>query len=225
VQNGIGEFLYLQKSNRVIQQDYGTNCKDCELYKKLGDVCVVEHDKKFLWEYCRDFVPQVVLPDYRELMRSVKHDQALERQKLHEKKEREKKKKKKERLERIELNKKERRARLRRKREKEKKKLTKSHISTKVVETKTEKQLKADVETRENTVSSNTGKKAEKTRSLGFQPKKGKLDETRVKPIQAKKAFSKNLAGPKNKLGSSKIIDDISGVREGPTALGKASSE
>ena len=82
-----------------VARDYGTNCLECERYKKLGDVCVVEHGKKFHWEFCRDFVPLVVLPDYNELMRTVKQDQALERQKVKEKKERERKKKLKERKE------------------------------------------------------------------------------------------------------------------------------
>ncbi len=104
----------------VIAHDYGTNCVDCERYKRLGDVCVIEHEKKFLWEYCRDFVPQVVLPDYNELMRTVKQDQALEKQKVREKKERERKKKLKERMEKKELKRKERRARLRRIRERKK---------------------------------------------------------------------------------------------------------
>ena len=103
-----------------IARDYGTNCVDCERYKKLGDVCVIEHGKKFLWEFCRDFVPKVVLPDYNDLMRTVKQDQALERQKVKEKKERERKKKLKERTEKKELKRKERRARLRRIREKKK---------------------------------------------------------------------------------------------------------
>jgi ATPase subunit of ABC transporter with duplicated ATPase domains len=94
--------------------DYGTNCLDCERYKQLGDVCVVEHEKKFLWEYCRDFQPLVVLPDYKELMRTVKQDQALERQKAREKRERDRKKRLKERLEKREQKRKERRARLKR---------------------------------------------------------------------------------------------------------------
>lgn len=110
----------MQKSNGVLQQDYGTNCADCERYRKLGDVCVIEHGKKFLWEYCRDFVPNVVLPDYKDLMRSVREDQTLERQRLKAKKDREKRKKLKERMEREALRKKERRARLRRIREKKK---------------------------------------------------------------------------------------------------------
>ncbi len=114
----------MQKDSGIVAQDYGTNCKDCERYRKLGDVCVVEHGKKFLWEYCRDFEPQVVLPDYRELMRSVRVDQALERKKEKEKKERERKKKLKERAEKEEERKKKHKARLRKRRETLKKKLT-----------------------------------------------------------------------------------------------------
>ena len=111
----------MQKGNGVIAQDYGTDCRNCERYQKLGDVCVVEHEKKFLWEYCRDFVPQVVLPDYKDLMRSVRLDQALERKKLKDKKDRERRKKLKERTEREELKRKNRRARLRKRRERLKK--------------------------------------------------------------------------------------------------------
>ena len=114
----------MQKAANPVPQDYGTNCNDCERYRQLGDVCLVEHEKKFVWEYCRDFVPQVVLPDYKELMRSVRQDRALEKQKLREKKERERKKKLKEKMEREAFRKKERRARLRRLRDKEKKKMT-----------------------------------------------------------------------------------------------------
>lgn len=102
----------------AIARDYGTNCVECERYKKLGDVCVIEHGKKFLWEYCRDFVPRVVLPEYKELMRTVKQEQALERQKVRDKKEREKKKRQKERLEKKEQKRKDRRNRLRKIREK-----------------------------------------------------------------------------------------------------------
>jgi len=111
----------MQKGNGVIAQDYGTDCRNCERYQKLGDVCVVEHGKKFLWEYCRDFVPQVVLPDYKDLMRSVRLDQALERKKLKDRKDRERRKKLKERREREELKRKNRRARLRKRRERLKK--------------------------------------------------------------------------------------------------------
>jgi ATPase subunit of ABC transporter with duplicated ATPase domains len=113
----------LQKANGGLGQhyyDYGTNCNDCERYRKLGDICVIEHGKKFLWEYCRDFTPLVVLPDYKELMRSVRQEQALERKKLREKRLREKKKRLKEKLEREALRKKERRAKLRKLRAKEK---------------------------------------------------------------------------------------------------------
>ena len=115
----------MQKDSGIIAQDYGTNCKDCERYRKLGDVCVIEHGKKFLWEYCRDFEQQVVLPDYKDLMRSVREDQALERKKEKEKRERDRKKKLKERAEREEERKKKHRARLRKRRETLKKKLLK----------------------------------------------------------------------------------------------------
>lgn len=113
------EVKLVQKENGVAH-DYGTNCVDCERYKRLGDVCVIEHEKKFLWEFCRDFVPKVVLPDYHELMQTVKQDQALARQKAKEKKEREKKKREKEREAKREEKRKKRRARLRRIRERKK---------------------------------------------------------------------------------------------------------
>lgn len=104
----------------LVEHDYGTNCRDCERYKILGDVCVVEHGKKFLWEYCKDFEPIVVLPDYKELMRSVRSDMALERKRAKEKKERERKKKLKEKQLALEAKKKARRARLRKRRLREK---------------------------------------------------------------------------------------------------------
>ncbi len=102
------------------ERDYGTNCRDCERYKTLGDVCVVEHGKKFLWEFCKDFEPLVVLPDYKELMSSVRKDMALERKRVKDKKQRERKKKLKERQALLEEKRKARRARLRKKRQKEK---------------------------------------------------------------------------------------------------------
>jgi hypothetical protein len=71
------------------EKNSGTNCVDCERYKKLGDLCVLEHGKKFLWEYCKDFESAVQLPDYTELMKSVKQDMALERKKIREKKKKE----------------------------------------------------------------------------------------------------------------------------------------
>lgn len=74
-----------------------TNCLDCERYKQLGEVCVIEHGKKFLWEYCKDFVQEVKLPDYNELMKTVRQDMALERKKVREKKKREVVAKRKER--------------------------------------------------------------------------------------------------------------------------------
>ena len=67
----------MQKGNEIIVQDYGTDCKNCERYQKLGDVCLVEHGKKFSWEYCRDFDPRVVFPDYKDLMKSVRMDQSF----------------------------------------------------------------------------------------------------------------------------------------------------
>ena len=71
------------------EKNSGTNCLDCERYRKLGDLCVLEHGKKFLWEYCKDFELAVELPDYGELMKSVKQDMALERKKTREKKKKE----------------------------------------------------------------------------------------------------------------------------------------
>jgi len=83
---------------------------------------MIEHGKKFQWEYCGDFEPAVVLPDYKELMRSVRADHALERKKLKDKKEKEKRKKQKQREEKKELKRKKRRAMLRKRRERLKKK-------------------------------------------------------------------------------------------------------
>lgn len=77
-------------------KDYGTNCVDCERYKRVGEVCVLEHGKRRLSDYCRDFEQIVQLPDYKELMKSVKQDMAAQRQKEKEKKERERKQKQKE---------------------------------------------------------------------------------------------------------------------------------
>jgi hypothetical protein len=71
------------------ERNSGTSCVDCERYKKLGDLCVLEHGKKFLWEYCKDFESAVQFPDYTELMKSVKQDMALERKKIREKKKKE----------------------------------------------------------------------------------------------------------------------------------------
>jgi hypothetical protein len=97
------------------EQNSGTNCVDCERYKKLGEVCVLEHGKKFLWEYCKDFEPEVKLPEYDELMKTVKQDMATERSRIREKKkkeiavrrkEREKKRKEKLRLKRSRVAKK-----------------------------------------------------------------------------------------------------------------------
>ncbi len=82
--------------SEITEESSSTNCLQCERYKKLGDVCVIEHGKKFLWEYCKDFEAEVVLPDYKELMSSVRKDLAAERQKAREKRRREKARRKKE---------------------------------------------------------------------------------------------------------------------------------
>jgi len=116
------------KGNKVIAQDYGTNCKDCDRYQKLGDICMIEHGKKFQWEYCRDFESKVVLPDYKELMRSVRADHALQRKKEKEKKDKEKRRKLKEKAEREELRKKKRSSMLRKRRERLKKKLLRDKL-------------------------------------------------------------------------------------------------
>jgi hypothetical protein len=84
--------------SEITEENSGTNCLQCERYKKLGDICVIEHGKKFLWEYCKDFEAEVVLPDYKELMSSVRKDLAAERQKARDKKKREKSRRKKELL-------------------------------------------------------------------------------------------------------------------------------
>jgi hypothetical protein len=108
-------------ANENVRRDYGTDCRQCERYKTLGDVCVVEHGKKFLWEFCKDFEPEIVLPDYKELMRSVKNDMATEKRKEKEKKQRERKKKQKVREALKEEKRRKKRARLARKRRLEKK--------------------------------------------------------------------------------------------------------
>jgi hypothetical protein len=118
----------MQKASKIIVQDYGTNCKDCERYQKLGDICMIEHGKKFQWEYCRDFHPLVVLPDYRELMRSVREDHALQRKKEKEKREKEKRQRIKEKAEKEALRKKKRRAMLRKRRERLKKKAAREQL-------------------------------------------------------------------------------------------------
>lgn len=71
------------------EQNSKTNCVDCERYSKLGEVCVLEHGKRFLWEFCKDFQSKVDLPEYDELMKTVKHDLAQERKKVREKKKKE----------------------------------------------------------------------------------------------------------------------------------------
>jgi hypothetical protein len=79
----------LELQNPPAEGEQGTNCLDCEMYKKLGEVCVVEHGKRFLWEYCKDFRPEVKLSDYNELMRTVRKEIAIERKKNRQKKKRE----------------------------------------------------------------------------------------------------------------------------------------
>jgi hypothetical protein len=79
----------IQVEIQIEEQNSGTNCVDCERYKKLGEVCVIEHGKKFLWEYCKDFEHEVELPEYDELMRTVKQDMASERKRMREKKKKE----------------------------------------------------------------------------------------------------------------------------------------
>ena len=103
------------KQNHDVERDYGTNCRDCERFKRVGEVCVIEHGKRFLWEYCRDFEARVELPDYNELMKTVRQEHAALRQKEREKKEREKKLKLKERQTKKEQKRRERIARSRRK--------------------------------------------------------------------------------------------------------------
>jgi hypothetical protein len=82
--------------SQITQENYGTDCMNCERYKKLGDVCVVEHGKKFLWEFCKDFEAEVLLPDYKELMSTVRKDLAAEKKKIQQKKKRERALRKKE---------------------------------------------------------------------------------------------------------------------------------
>ena len=148
----------MQKSDPGAVQDYGTSCADCEHYQKLGDICMIEHGKKFQWEYCRDFVPQVVLPDYKELMRSVRTDQALERRKEKDKREKEKRKKQKEREEKKELKKKKRRAMLRRRRERLKEKLVRAQLRE---ERKSKRQSPAQVPSQ--SINSTEGKPKKKS--------------------------------------------------------------
>jgi hypothetical protein len=118
----------MSNSPKIVVQDYGTNCKDCQRYHKLGDICMIEHGKKFQWEFCRDFEAIVELPDYMELMRSVRADHALERKKLKEKKDKEKRRKQREIEEKKELKRKKHRAMLRKRRERLKKKASKEEM-------------------------------------------------------------------------------------------------
>lgn len=110
---GVGTAL--DGANLGVEKDYGTNCLNCERYKRVGEVCVLEHGKRFLWEYCRDFEAKVELPDYNDLMRTVRQEHALQCKKDREKKERERKLKKKEREARKEQKRRERISRARRK--------------------------------------------------------------------------------------------------------------
>jgi hypothetical protein len=73
----------------VQERGGGTNCLDCEKYKKLGDVCTVEHGKKNYSDFCSDYEDKFSLPDYNELMRDVRKDMALQRKKAKDKKKRE----------------------------------------------------------------------------------------------------------------------------------------
>jgi hypothetical protein len=120
----------MSNSPKIVVQDYGTNCRDCQRYQKLGDICMIEHGKKFQWEFCRDFEAMVVLPDYKELMRSVRADHALERKKLKEKKDKDKRRRQKEIEEKKELKRKKRRAMLRKRRERLKEKALKEEMNT-----------------------------------------------------------------------------------------------
>jgi hypothetical protein len=101
ITNGVQEIavgeIIIEDNKADGTKDYGTNCRDCERYKRVGEVCVLEHGKRHLSDYCRDFEQIVHLPDYNELMKSVKQDMAAQRQKEREKKERERKQKQKER--------------------------------------------------------------------------------------------------------------------------------
>src|SRR5487761_485903 len=97
-------------------KDWGTNCVDCARYKTLGEVCVIEHGKKFLWEFCRDFQAEVKLPEYDELMRTVKKEMSIEREKVRQKKKRERTLRRKELEEKRKAKKKAKRAAQREKR-------------------------------------------------------------------------------------------------------------
>ena len=151
------------QSKGIAEHDYGTNCRDCERYKILGDVCVVEHGKKFLWEYCKDFESIVVLPDYKELMRTVRSDMALERRKVKEKKERERKKKLKERQLALEAKKKARRARLRKKRLREKEKQARLNRKLERIKHAEKHASKPGIESHSSVAESSTGANLGKT--------------------------------------------------------------
>ena len=110
----MGESIVVKDDDKSVERDFGTNCMDCERYKKIGEVCVLEHGKNHLWEYCRDFVQQVKLPEYDELMLSLKRDMAIQRQKERERKERDRRQKQREREARKEEKRRERISRARR---------------------------------------------------------------------------------------------------------------
>ena len=114
VAHTLGEIV-AGKPNAETERDYGTNCRDCERFQRVGEVCVIEHGKRFLWEYCRDFEAKVELPDYNELMKTVRQEHAIQLHKEREKKEREKKQRLKEREAKKELARRARIARARRK--------------------------------------------------------------------------------------------------------------
>lgn len=116
------------------KQTSKTNCVDCDRYKQLGEVCVIEHGKKFLWEYCKDFQAEVKLPDYNDLMKAVKHDMAFERRKIKEKK-------KKEILARRKVREREKKEKLR---------LKRSKIAKRVWEKRRKKMAQGDSKKRNN---------------------------------------------------------------------------
>jgi DNA repair exonuclease SbcCD nuclease subunit len=147
--------------HQIDEKNTGTNCEDCEHYKKLGEVCVIEHGKRFLWEFCKDFIPETKLPEYDELMRTVKLDMALERRKIREKKKKEIAMRKKER----EMK---RREKIRLKRSKIAKKIWKKRKNEEKGEEKRDRG-ESGRGRRTPAISSSTSKKAKD--SSGAQPK------------------------------------------------------
>jgi hypothetical protein len=62
----------MQLTEGVDFPESSTDCRRCELYFRLGDVCPVEHSKKFYWEYCKDFKEKIDLASIGEVnIRSV----------------------------------------------------------------------------------------------------------------------------------------------------------